>query len=71
MKKLEYTVECFMVKGQKGIIEVWIGNQILTRVGNNTESGINIRSGKKVALGMSAEMLRKMADQMEEEARNG
>lgn len=59
-----------MVKGERGVIDITLGNQIVVRVGNDTESGINLRSGTRVALNLAAEMLRKTADKMDEEARS-
>lgn len=70
MKKLPFSVEHSMVKDGKGVVDVVLGNQILVRVGNDTEHGISLRSGTKLALTMAAERLRELADRMEQESKN-
>jgi hypothetical protein len=72
MKKTQipYEVDCGMVKNGKGVVSVVVSNFIVARVGNESENGINLRSGKKAALTLAAERLKELAARMEEEARN-
>jgi hypothetical protein len=71
MRKLSFTIEHGMVKDGKGVVDVLLGNQVIVRVGNDTEKGISLRSGTKLALAMAAERLRELADRMDSEAKNG
>lgn len=70
MKKLPYQVEHSMVKDGRGVIDIVLGNQVIVRVGNDTDHGVSLKSGTKLAMTMAAERLRELADRLEKDSKD-